>query len=106
MNRYTVKVSGHFWQTAKALRGKYTHEQFAEVISVIRDCIRELAEKGFVEENGWNDHLLTKSPYADGSHYEFHVFEDDVLVVYFRRERNHVIRMVGVYDHETIPSNK
>ena len=97
MNRYTVKVSGHFWQTAKALRGKYTHEQFAEVISVIRDCIRELAEKGFVEENGWN---------ADGSHYEFHVFDDDVLVVYFRRERNHVIRMVGVYDHETIPSNK
>ena len=49
---------------------------------------------------------MTKSPYADRSHYEFHVFDDDVLVVYFRRERNHVIRMVGVYDHETTPSNK
>lgn len=106
MNRYTVKVSDHFWQTAKALRGKYTHEQFAEIISIIRDCIRELAEKGFVDENGWHDHLLTKPPYADGAHYEFHVFDDDVLVVYFRRERNRVIRMVGAYDHDTLPSNK
>lgn len=106
MNRYAVKVSDRFWQTAKALRYKYTREQFAEIISIVRDCIRELAEKGFVEENGWNNHVLTKPPYADGSHCEFHIFDDDVLVVYFRCERNHVIRMVGVYDHETIPGNK
>ena len=106
MNRYTVKVSHHFWQTAKALRPKYTQEQFAEIVSIIRDCINELSEKGFVEESGWDDHQLTKSPFADGSHFEFHIFDDDVLVVYFRRERNRVIRMVGVYDHETIPSNK
>lgn len=105
MTRYTVKVSNHFWQTAKALRDKYTHEQFAEIIAIIRDCINELAEKGFVEENGWDDHVLSKAPFGDGSHYEFHVFDDDVLVVYFRRERNRVIRMVGVYDHETIPNH-
>jgi len=105
MSRYTIKISNRFWETAKVLRGKYTHEQFAEIISIIRDCINELAEKGFVDENGWNDHRLAKAPFDDGSHYEFHIFDDDVLVVYFRRERNRTIRMVGVYDHETIPKN-
>lgn len=53
MNRYTIKISNRFWETAKALRSKYTHEQFAEIIAIIRDCINELAEKGFVDENGW-----------------------------------------------------
>ncbi|WP_165247256.1 hypothetical protein [Adlercreutzia sp. ZJ141] len=106
MTRYTVKISNRFWQTAKALRSKYTHEQFAEIISVIRDCINELAEKGFIEENGWDDHMLIRPPFSDGCHYEFHIYDNDILVVYFRRERNRVIRMVGVYDHATIPGNR
>ena len=37
-------------------------------------------------------------------HYEFHIFDDDVLDVYFKRESRMVIRMVGVYDHKGIPS--
>ena len=29
--------------------------------------------------------------------------DGDVLVVYFKRESRRVIRMVGIYDHETTP---
>ncbi len=40
--------------------------------------------------------MLEKSPFNDGLHYEFHVFDNDVLVVYLKREQRRVIRMVGV----------
>ena len=32
--------------------------------------------------------------------------DDDVLVVYFRREAKRTIRMVGIYDHDTIPDDE
>lgn len=48
--------------------------------------------------------MLAHSPFADGHHFEFHTFDDDVLVVYFKRESKHVIRMVGIYSHDTIPN--
>ena len=69
----------------------------------IKDCIRELEESGHVRLAGWNEHALSKPPFNDGSHYEFHIYDDDVLVVYFKRERKRTIRMVGVYDHTSIP---
>lgn len=103
MSCFQVKVSSHFWLTAKLLKQKYTHEQFAEIIRTIKAAIRELAEKGYVDENGWGDHQLMKRPFSDGSHFEFHTYDDDVLVVYFKRESHRVIRMVGIYDHESIP---
>ena len=48
--------------------------------------------------------MLACQPFADGNHFEFHIHDDDVLVVYFKRERRHVIRMVGVFDHRSLPS--
>lgn len=102
--RYDVKAGPDFWSTLTPLRKKYTREQFAEIVRTVKDCIKELQEFGHVEENGWNEHMLSKSPFDDGLHYEFHIFDDDVLVVYFKRERNLVIRMVGVFDHRSIPS--
>lgn len=59
-----------------------------------------------MEESGWHDHPLERSPFGDGNHFEFHTFDDDVLVVYFRREAKRTIRMVGVYDHDTIPDDE
>ncbi|KAB5607474.1 hypothetical protein [Bifidobacterium jacchi] len=102
MSRWTVKASPHFWRTALPLKSKYTHEQFALVIRSVREAICELAEKGRVEETGWHDHPLAHSPFEDGHHFESHTFDDDVLVVYFRRESKRTIRMVGIYDHMTI----
>lgn len=100
---WTVKVPPRFWETLKVLRPKYTHEQMVEIILSLKECIQELASYGHIEETGWNEHVLRRSPFADGNHIEFHIFDDDVLVVYFKVERNRTIRMVGVYDHESIP---
>ncbi len=100
---WDVRASDHFWLTAKSLKPKYTHEQFAEIINIVKDAIRELAEKGYIDETGWSEHELVRAPFADGCHFEFHIYDDDVLVVYFKRESRHVIRMVGIYDHKTMP---
>lgn len=101
---WEVKASPHFWRTALPLKSKYSREQFASIIRSIREAICELSEKGRIEETSWHDHMLAHSPFADGHHFEFHTFDDDVLVVYFKRESKHVIRMVGIYSHDTIPN--
>ena len=103
MSGWAVRVPGRFWETLERLRPKYSREQMVEIIVTVKDCIEELRRSGQVRESGWDDHALAKPPFSDGMHFEFHVFDDDVLVVYFRRERRHVIRMVGIYDHDTIP---
>ena len=104
--RWQVKASPDFWRTAKVLKDKYNHEEFASIIKEVRLAILELQDKGFVEENGWNEHPLAKSPFADGRHYEFHIHNDDVLVVYLKRDVRHTIRMVGIYDHEGLEGAK
>ena len=89
---WTVKASAAFWETVRPFRDKYPRQEYVEIIKTIR------------QETGWNEHRLELSPYNDGQHFELHVHGDDVLVVYFKRERKHIIRMVGVYDHRAIPS--
>ena len=101
---YTVKAGPDFWHTLEPFKRKYSRSQFIEIVQTIKDCIRELQEQGKVTENGWATHVLEKSPFDDGLHYEFHIFDDDALVVYIKRERKRVTRMVGVYDHHSLPS--
>lgn len=103
MSEWEVRVPHRFWETLERLRQKYTREQMIEIISILKECIEELRRTGEVSESGWASHLLVKPPFSDGMHYEFHIFDDDVLVVYFKRERRKTIRMVGVYDHRGIP---
>lgn len=76
-----------------------------EVTGIAKECIRGLQEKGFVDVGGWGDHRLIKSPFAEGWHFEFHIYDDDVLVVYFKVERKGTIRMLGIHTHKTIPSD-
>lgn len=97
---YEVKYQGGFWNGLNLLSTKYTHEQLAEVIKSIKLCIKELEDKGYVDEEGWNDHFLVKKPFNDGHHREFHTYDDDVLVVYFRKMAPNVIRMVCITDHD------
>lgn len=103
MSAYHVKASDHFWLTLNPLRRKYSRTQIIEIIGIVKEAIRELADKGYVDEAGWGDHALVRRPFADGCHFEFHIYDDDVLVVYFKREARRTIRMVGIYDHSTIP---
>lgn len=104
MSLFEVKVPSNFWRTMLALKPKYSHEEFVEAVNAVKDCIAELERTGMIGEAGWDDHVLIKPPYNDGQHREAHTYDDDVLVVYFIRERRRVIRMVGVFDHRSIPS--
>lgn len=102
---WLVKAGPSFWATLQPLRSTYSHEQVVEIILIVKDCIRELEEKGHVDVSGWHDHRLVRSPFADGCHFEFHIYYDDVLVLYFKLERKRAIRMVGIYPHQSIPDN-
>lgn len=103
MSHYEVRVPGSFWNTLAALKPKYSHAEYVEVVNAVKACIAELERTGMIEESGWDDHVLVHPPYSDGKHREAHTHDDDVLVVYFIRERNRRIRMVGVFDHLNIP---
>lgn len=100
---WSVKATSDFWETVARLRNYYPRAEYVSIIKSVREAIAELAEKGTVEECGWSLHALNGYPFNDGNHFEFHIHDDDVLVVYFKRERKRVIRMVGVYNHTTIP---
>ena len=100
---WEVRASVDFWATVRPFKDKYPEREYLEIIRTIREAIAELREKGCIEETGWSEHALEHQPFADGSHFEFRIHGDDVLVVYFKRERRRVIRMVGVYDHAEHP---
>lgn len=100
---WSVRADNAFWATVKPFRRKYPKRDYLEIIRTVRDAIEELHAVGHVCESGWNEHVLQQPPFNDGWHFEFHIHDDDVLVVYFKRERNRVIRMIGVYDHENLP---
>lgn len=102
MSAYEVKVPRSFWRTMVALKPKYSHAEYVDAVNAVKDCIAELARTGMIEESGWDDHVLVRPSYNDGQHREAHTY-DDVLVVYFIRESNRSIRMVGVFDHDSIP---
>ena len=50
--RWEVRASGDFWDTLKPLRESYGHDQMVTIILTIKECIEELAEKGYVDVNG------------------------------------------------------
>lgn len=100
---WQVKATREFWETVRPFKEKYPKREYLAIIKTIREAILELQEKGHVEDTGWSEHALERQPFADGNHFEFHIHDDDVLVVYFKRERRHVIRMVGVFDHQSLP---
>lgn len=72
---------------------------------IVKGAIDKPSMKGHADEAGWNDRMLIRKPFADGNHFEFHFYNDDVLMVYFKRESKKRIRMVGIYDHESLPNS-
>ena len=100
---FEVEVPDDFWRTLKRLKGFYTKTEMIEIIEDIKECISELEVSGAVAAAGWSDHALIRPPFNDGLHREFHVHDDDTLVVCIIRRSAYRIRMVGVYRHATIP---
>lgn len=103
---WNVRATQDFWKTVDALKPKYTRAEFIEIVRTVREAILELQEDGHVTLIGWDEHVLSSPPFDDGSHFVFHIHDDDVLVVYFKRFGRHTIRMVGVYSHQTIPGGR
>lgn len=99
---WQVRATNAFWSTVRPFKEKYPHREYLAIVNTIREAIAELYETGHVVESGWNEHVLRKYPFGDGTHFEFHIHDDDVLVVYCKRDHNRTIRMIGVFDHESI----
>lgn len=97
--KYTVNIPEEFWRSAKRLKQKYTHDEFVEIIEDIRESIVILAESGTLPPE-YNDHLLRRSPYVNYN--EYHVYDDDVLIIYYRHDKKLYLRFVEVIDHETL----
>lgn len=106
MSGWTVRATDDFWASVARLRESYDRGEYVAIVRTIREAIEELAEKGRIEESGWGERALRRAPFDDGCHFEFHIHDDDVLVVYFRRERRRVIRMVGAYTHRSTPGSR
>lgn len=102
---WKVRASAAFWATVRPFKMAYPEREYLAIIKTIREAITELEQYGCVRETGWSEHRLAESPFDDGNHFEFHIHDDDALVVYFKRTSNRTIRMVGVYSHSAIPSN-
>lgn len=97
--KYTVNIPDKFWHSAKKLKYKYTNDQFADIVEKIKDSIKLLATMGKLPK-GYHDHLLRKSPYVNYN--EYYVYDDDVLVIYYRFEKKLYFRFVEVTDHEML----
>lgn len=102
---WKVRASAAFWATVRPFKMAYPEQEYLAIIKTIREAITELEQYGCVRETGWSEHRLAESPFDDRNHFEFHIHDDDALVVYFKRTSNRTIRMVGVYSHSTIPSS-
>ena len=75
MSHYEVRVPGSFWNTLVALKPKYSHAEYVEVVNAVKACIAELERTGMIEESGWDDHVLVHPPYSDGKHREAHTYD-------------------------------
>ena len=104
MSLFEVKVPSNFWRTMLDLKPKYSHREFVEAVNAVKECIAELERTGMLDKVRCDDHVLVRPAFNDGQHREAHTYDDDALVVYFIRECRRVIRMVGVFDHRSIPS--
>lgn len=97
--KYQVNIPNKFWQSAKKLRTKYTKEEFTNIVAEIKESIQILSDKGKLPKE-YHDHQLRRSPYVNYN--EYHVYDDDVLVIYYRHEKKLYLRFVEVTDHKNL----
>lgn len=99
MMSYTVNIPDSFWRSIKKIKHKYTHDEFVEVVFEIKESIKILAKEGKLPPE-YHDHLLRRSPYVNYN--EYHVYDDDILIIYYRQNKKMYLRFVEVIDHESL----
>lgn len=95
--RYEIDFAKRFWKSPRVLKSKYSNEQYAEIINEIKESILILSNDGILPKE-YDDHLLVKTPYIGFN--EYHLYDDDVLVIYHRFEDRKLFHFVEVIDHE------
>ncbi|WP_251545422.1 type II toxin-antitoxin system mRNA interferase toxin, RelE/StbE family [Limosilactobacillus caecicola] len=100
--KYQVNIPDKFWLSIKNLRTQYTRDELSEIVAELKESIRMLANNGKLPDE-YHDHLLRRSPYVNYN--EYHIYDDDVLVIYQRREKKLYLRFVEVTNHQQLRKN-
>lgn len=103
---YEIRRTSQFKRHLNTLtkRLKLSKSEARETVIEIQEATKILAETGTLPaEHGYMLHELEHEPWLNFM--EFHV-SNDVLVVYFDRNKKNVIRMVGIYNHELLSTGK
>lgn len=95
--QYEVDFAKRFWKSPRILKSKYTNEEYSEIIDEIKESILMLAQYGNLPRD-YDDHILMKTPYI--SFNEYHLYDDDVLVIYHRFDSRKLLHFVEVTDHK------
>lgn len=99
--KYEIDFAKRFWKSPRVLKSKYTNEEYSEIIDEIKESILILAETGSLPVD-YDDHVLVKTPYFGFN--EYHLYDDDVLIIYHRFESRKLFHFVEVTDHEHLTS--
>lgn len=97
--KYHVSINKNFWKSVKKLKHKYSDAEYVEIIDEIRESILLLADEGSLPPE-YKDHVLRRSPYQE--HNEYHLYDDNVLVIYVRSDKQLHLRFIEVTDHESL----
>lgn len=100
--KYKVRITKKFWSSASQLKKKYSRAEYNDIINEIQESILILANRGYLPSE-YQDHVLRRSPYQNYN--EYHLYDDDVLVIYVRNDKRLYFRFVEVTDHENLHKN-
>lgn len=96
---YRIKITHRFWKSAEFLKTKYPKEEVKAIIAEIEESILILRHQGSLPQE-YDDHILRRSPFV-GQH-EYHVYDDDILIIYSKHENKKLFRFIMVLDHEML----
>lgn len=96
---YKVKITHRFWKSADFLKQKYNKDEFKEIINEIEESILILRNKGRLSKN-YGDHVLRRSPFVGQR--EYHVYDDDVLIIYSKNTNKKILRFIRIVDHHLL----
>lgn len=97
--KYRIKISHNFWKSGEFLKKKYNKEELKEIIAEIEESIFILRSKHHLPKE-YDDHILRRSPFV-GQH-EYHVYDDDVLIIYSKNKHKLLFRFIEITDHHIL----
>lgn len=102
--KYHLKMERSFSKRMDELGKIFSlnHSEAQEAREVILDAM-EILEKGLSLPQEYDDHKLKREPWIGFN--EFHVL-DDALVIYYKVEKKHKIRMVTITNHQELQKGK